>query len=305
MKLTRYSCWHPCFVSGYTCDDADGVGGHYYDNSGSDPWLNTQYTTDSKGCATVDITVLDFSLDKSLPVAYRAVVAHLSSDSGSARAACGLAGKPDAAVATMAAYPGYTPGIAVMGTVVVKDTNDGITLTGTLGGLETGASGGIHIHTGVTCDDASLVGGHYFPGMASDPWMSTVWSSDSMGSSTVDFTTPSFSLTGVDPVANRVVVVHDSSGNRIACGVLLSTVGEVVTLGSYPGNAANTDTAGTLVVTQGSAGVSIMGTVTNVEASCTSCGLHIHTGAVSRTSCLQLWHCVFDWHLIQYAKFPF
>mmetsp|Transcript_2627 Transcript_2627/g.5360 ORF Transcript_2627/g.5360 Transcript_2627/m.5360 type:complete len:263 (+) Transcript_2627:721-1509(+) len=99
-----------------------------------------------------------------------------------------------------------------------------------------------------------------------------------MGSSTVDFTTPSFSLTGVNPVANRAVVVHDSSGNRIVCGVLLSTVGEVVTLGPYPGNAANTDTAGTLVVTQGSAGVSIMGTVTNVEASCTSCGLQIHTG---------------------------
>jgi Cu/Zn superoxide dismutase len=188
----------------------------------------------------------------------------------------------------MGAYPGYTPGIAVMGTVVVKDTGDGITLTGTLGGLETDASGGIHIHTGVTCDDASLVGGHYFPGMASDPWTSTMWSSDSMGSSTVDFTTPSFSLTGVNPVANRAVVVHDSSGNRIACGMLMPTVGEVVTLGPYPGNTANTDTTGTLVVTQGSAGVSIMGTVTHVEASCTNCGLHIHTGTVLRTSCLRL-----------------
>ena len=236
----------------------------------------------------MNITVTDFTLDQMWPVAYRAVVAHLSSDSGSARAACGLAGKPDAAVATMAAYPGYTPGIAVMGTVVLKDTSDGIMMTGTLGGLETSTMGGIHIHTGVSCDDANNVGGHYYPGMASDPWTSTMWYSDSMGSSNVKFTVPMFSLTGMNPVANRAVVVHDSSGNRIACGVLMSTVGEVVELGPYPGNTDNTNMTGTLVVTQSMAGVSIMGTVTHVEASCTNCGLHIHTGTVSRTPCLKL-----------------
>ena len=120
------------------------------------------------------------------------------------------------------------PGIAVMGTVVLKDTSDGIMMTGTLGGLETSTMGGIHIHTGVSCDDANNVGGHYYPGMASDPWTSTMWYSDSMGSSNVKFTVPMFSLTGMNPVANRAVVVHDSSGNRIACGVLMSTVGEVV-----------------------------------------------------------------------------
>jgi hypothetical protein len=31
------------------------------------------------------------------------------------------------------------------------------------------------------------------------------------------------------------VVVHDSSGTRVACGVLESTPGEVVQLGPYPG----------------------------------------------------------------------
>ena len=285
-KLTRYSC----FVSGYSCDDAAAVGGHYFDASAhpGDPWLNTQYTTNSKGCATVDISVSDFTLDQSWPVAYRAVVAHLSSDSASARVACGLAGTPDAAVATLASYPGYAPGLSVMGTVVVKDTGDGgIVVTGTLAGLEDSAIGGIHVHTGVTCDDAGDVGGHYFPNMSSDPWAgsdSPTWSSDTEGTSIVQFTIPSFSLTRLNPVANRAVVVHDSSGVRIACGVLLSTVGEVVTLGPYPGNTVDTDQIhGTLIVTSVSAGtskVNIMGTVTHVEESCTNCGLHIHTGTV-------------------------
>lgn len=269
------------------------MGGHYYDTDGDDPWLSTQYVTNSKGCATVNITVANFSLDQSWPVAYRAVVAHLSSASSAERVACGLIGVPKASVATMAPYPGYTPGYTVEGTVAVTDMANGITVMGTLGGLETSATGGIHVHSGVTCDDSSLVGGHYWPDMASDPW-TTTYTSDDTGSASVSFFMPSFSLSGDNPVAGRAVVVHASNGDRIACGLLMSTVGEVVTLVAYPGNAANNDTIGTLVVTQNSTGVSIMGTVANVETNCTDCGLHIHTGRL---------HSLSQYHMFELTQY--
>ena len=52
------------------------------------------------------------------------------------------------------------------------------------------------------------------------------------------------SLAGDYPVAYRVVVVHDSGGNRVACGVLLPTSGEVVSLSKYPGYTGTYEASG-------------------------------------------------------------
>ena len=70
-------------------DDVDGVGGHYFEGMSSDPW-DTMYTSDSNGYAEVDFGMQDFTLAESYPVAYRAMVVHLSSSSSSTRAAAGL-----------------------------------------------------------------------------------------------------------------------------------------------------------------------------------------------------------------------
>ena len=59
------------------------------------------------------------------------------------------------AVATLSAYPEYAGDLAstIKGTVVVKDTDAGISVFGTIGGAEASAAAGIHIHTGVSCAD--------------------------------------------------------------------------------------------------------------------------------------------------------
>ena len=220
-----------------------------------------------------------------MPTAYRTVVLH-NSDS-SVRSGCGVIGAsygPYTAVASIVAYPGYTGAYAgVMGTVAVSELKAGydamgsIKVFGTLTGLEESRTGGIHIHTGVTCSDASLVGGHYYPGMASDPWDYTTYSTEGDGVATVSFSVDGFSMSMMNPVAGRVVVVHDSTGARVGCGVLMSTVGEVVTLGSYPGYTGSLAPKGTFVVEPTTDGISIKGTAGGLEAS-VSGGLHIHSG---------------------------
>ena len=69
--------------AGYTCDDADGVGGHYWDESGNGPWgstdpWTTNYVSNAQGFALVDMSMDDFSLDMSYPTAYRTMVVHSS-----------------------------------------------------------------------------------------------------------------------------------------------------------------------------------------------------------------------------------
>ena len=90
-----------------------------------------------------------------------------------------------------------------------------------LGGLEADCVGcGIHIHSGFTCDDASLVGGHHwdkdiFGATATDdPWNAESYFSDSVGVSTSGFVIDSGF--GLRNNKGRAVVVHASDGSRIA-----------------------------------------------------------------------------------------
>ena len=138
------------------------MGGHYYDSAVTDPWLSTTYSSDAYGVASVSVTdVAGFTTISAdaMPTAYRTVVTH-NSDS-SVRSGCGVIGAPSTAVATMATYPDYSGSLtSAMGTIVVTETEVGtIKMFGTLTGLEASRTGGIHVHTGVTCDDAGLVGG--------------------------------------------------------------------------------------------------------------------------------------------------
>ena len=198
-------------------------------------------------------------------------------------AGCGTVGYAYTAVATLDTYPGYAGPLKVSGTIVITETDAGISVLGTVAGLETTTSGGIHVHEGVSCAEASDPGGHFYPGLAVDPWLDTAWASNANGAASVSFPMAHFAVghgKTDQNVANRAVVVHDSSGTRVGCGVLASTPGEVVQVAGYPGYAGTYENmTGTMVVStlaQGD-GVSFAGTLANLEAS-TSGGLHVHDG---------------------------
>ena len=81
--------WH--VHSGFSCTDAAGAGGHYYDGLGSDPWCSdcVKWYSDAKGVAVVSLTMEDFTLDPAGPryVGGRTVVVHASAGT---KVACGV-----------------------------------------------------------------------------------------------------------------------------------------------------------------------------------------------------------------------
>lgn len=250
--------------SGWSCDDADAVQGHYFQEGTTDPW-DTLWYSDSNGAASLALSIPGYSLNKAadaLLSSYRTFVIHLS---GGTRAACGVIGSPGTAVASLSSYPGYSGELAANGTVVVADDDQGIVVYGTLIGLEPNVEGGVHIHTGFSCESADDVGGHYYDSSAwsSDPWLDTTYCSDQDGNAQIKFSVEGFSLSGMYPVAGRAFVVHSSSGTRIGCGLLQSSTGEVASISTYPDSSSDTNPLGTVVVSpsQEGIGVHIMGSI--------------------------------------------
>merc|ERR1712166_1509094 len=123
----------------------------------------------------------------------------------------------------MAPYPGYAGSVNLAGTVKATATgmdhfSSTIDLDYQLTGAEPLAHGGIHIHTGTTCADASLVSGHYFA-TASDPWSTTTtYQADGIGAVTGTIAGVAAGL-GFNAITDHTIVVHDSAGARIGCGV--------------------------------------------------------------------------------------
>lgn len=81
---------------------------------------------------------------------------------------------------------------------------------------------GIHIHEGMTCEDASEIGGHYYnkDTMSDDPWLPVKYvatGSTSKGSARLEMGHEFFSA------KERAMVVHDFNGGRVACAILTST----------------------------------------------------------------------------------
>jgi len=139
----------------------------------------------------------------------------------------------------LAAYPGYVGDLKVTG-----DINAYLAPTGhahlvyDLQGLEdackttlreslegVGNACGIHIHEGKSCDDATAVGGHYYDvgSISSDPWSPLGYNSKyghAQGG------VKAIIGKGED-IAGRAVVVHDSTGARVACALLSSKLAEM------------------------------------------------------------------------------
>ena len=125
-------------------------------------------------------------------------------------------------------YPGYTGDINVVGKVKVAFDGSDQNFEFKMKGADLDCPSdtcGIHIHTGTTCDDEALVGGHYWDATdnAPDPWTpagGAVYESNSKGKSMGAFGINS----GYDYSENvgHAVVVHDKNGVRYGCGLLSS-----------------------------------------------------------------------------------
>jgi len=133
-------------------------------------------------------------------------------------------------------YPESSSKLNVVGHMSIA--TDGITglqtLRWSMSGLDTACvegwleiarpanSCGVHIHTGTSCDTAAGVGGHFWDKIfvPADPWKTTVYSAG--GGSSVQTSDSEIVTTGLtsDDILGRVMVVHDSTGARIACGVI-------------------------------------------------------------------------------------
>jgi len=215
--------------AGTTCDDADAVGGHYYDADSitSDPWSSVTYTTafgKTAGFAKV-------SIGDGQDISGRALVVH---DHTGARIACGLlsASQLKAVWAppavTFQPYPGYAGPLKVVGAAGAHPGKDQVgiwwSLTGVEDACKTTPEGvanacGIHIHAGNTCDDADAVGGHYYntDTIDSDPWSPISYATWIKGT-TAGYAT--IAIGDGQDVSGRALVVHDQTGARVACGLL-------------------------------------------------------------------------------------
>ena len=133
-------------------------------------------------------------------------------------------------IVEVGSYPGSN-GIPAGGGLFMTDNATGLIISGEITHLMSETITW-HIHTGTSCAVADEVGGHYFPGMANDPWTSVSCRSDdelycppheqpcSGSCDDVDQYMAGFSLIGTNPVMGHAVVVHDAAGVRIGCGVI-------------------------------------------------------------------------------------
>lgn len=137
-------------------------------------------------------------------------------------------------VSSFEKYPGYSGKLEVAGSMGIDLIGTGVeasqVLTFNLTGGDpvcgtadiTGVPNacGIHVHMGRDCGNASTIGGHYYDQdkIASDPWKPIMYTAKSGKALGVTIKV----VTGVtsEDVAGRTMVVHDSSGARIACGAI-------------------------------------------------------------------------------------
>jgi len=214
--------------AGNTCDDASMVGGHYYSDSiESDPWAPVTY---SAGNAGIALGTAEIEIGAAQDIAGRAMVVH---DSTGGRVACALLPAKlfhQYASTGLRPYPGYTGDLKVSGYVGAHYSADEgkVSIRYTLSGLEaeeckTAPAGvsnacGVHIHVGNTCDDASMVGGHYYSdSIESDPWAPVTYSAGNAG---IAQGTTDIEIGAAQDIAGRAMVVHDSTGARVACALL-------------------------------------------------------------------------------------
>merc|ERR1740130_1178252 len=205
--------------------DCSTSGGHYYDSVSypDDPWSTTYSTTDTSGAAYGSFVVISgYDLNES---ADRTIVVHASNGD---RVSCGVLEASNmiayyyliqcthSSATSLGRYPEYAGSISAEGVVVVSQHGSMLVLTYQVAGLEADVSGGMHVHAGTSCATTADPGGHYYS-VAEDPW-DTMYTSDGSGTASGSFHVDAgYSAVQVD---GHVIVLHNSAGTRVACGVL-------------------------------------------------------------------------------------
>merc|ERR1712242_41282 len=154
-------------------------------------------------------------------------------------------------------YPGSDTTLVVKGQVNIHQLeNNGQVLTYRLEGLDpiclsnfsvTAPNGcGLHIHAGTSCDTAA--GHHYDSNLPHDPWQKIRdIAEDNAGKgegSTIGVIT---NLSPVD-IYGRALVVHDSTGGRIACTLIQGTAQDPGTTGAPDDGTTATPDDGTITI---------------------------------------------------------
>lgn len=197
-------------------------------------------------------------------------------------------------------YPGYTGPYDVSGSKVkLEFDGEAMLFKPKVIGAEADCDNcGIHIHTGVTCDDAALVGGHYWDAAKTEDLWTTaggaIYNTTKAGNSY-----NKFNLTngyGAEGNVNHAVVIHAQDGSRIGCGLLSHTkeaanacerpdplpkINLETCISKYPGYEGNITVSGKVrarYYTPFGGRVTIRYNLVGADPDCTTCGLHIHTG---------------------------
>merc|ERR1712166_929291 len=173
--------------TGTTCVDHGLVAGHYF-ASLVDPWGTRTLVTDGAGAVTGTIADVHSGLSSAQSVGH-AVVVH----DGPNRIACGVC--VPTCTATIAGYPGYT------GSYIGWEF-----MTGTVKATATDMF-----------EDTATIDLEYTL-TAADPWSTTTTSvADNYGDVAGAFTVAAG--LGFEAIVDHTIVVHDSAGARIGCGV--------------------------------------------------------------------------------------
>jgi len=221
--------------TGTSCDE--DAGGHYYSSElTEDPWgagYYVQQATFGPSFAGTSVVKTGLTADE---MSGKVVVVH---DLSGARILCAPVGAPQGAMAVpeLAPYPGYTGDLSISGGVIIHsvpapDGGDShmqqvsVTIDGAdprctaPNFVEYANSCGVHLHEGMTCDDA---GGHWYNTdlIMEDPWAKVSYVYGTNPSNTGSSTAVSQAVyIGYAPedFPGKTFVVHDYEGSRVACG---------------------------------------------------------------------------------------
>jgi Cu/Zn superoxide dismutase len=189
--------------------------------------------------------------------------------------------------ATIATFPGYTGSYAPTGRIVVTGNNfkDKTKMKYNLAGLQPSQANGVHIHTGITCNDLNYVSTPYYALKEGeeDPWTSSAYA-DSAGRASGELEVKS----GINyaGTVGHALVVLDSSNTKIGCGVCVETC--TAKINKYPGYDGDMKVEGTVSVSANVA--NDYGSILNVTYDITGAtpttdnsdpqyaGIHVHVG---------------------------
>jgi len=218
-----------CGIQIHQGNSCDQVGEHVYntDQLVDDPWLPVRYQANAGGVARSSKVVLIGSYQH---LWHSTVVVY---DKSGGPIACAVL-PPNANWVELGPYPGSTIEQTVTGYVEALYDSMSYGGVGVVGlsfilyggsacsyapvGNVTNACG-IHIHSGDSCDQDTLVGGPYYNTESEnpDPWLEVIYQADQNG---LAFSSRTIVIGADQDISGRTVVVHDDTGARIACAVL-------------------------------------------------------------------------------------